>query len=53
MQKKLLSAIKLGVALLTAVLCFNAQSTTSEAAFDATYYNINTNGGEFKDDHYV
>ena len=53
MQKKLLSAIKLGAALFTAVLCFNAQSTTSEAAFDAPYYNINTNGGEFKDDHYV
>ena len=53
MQKKLLSAIKLGAALFTAVLCFNAQSTTSEAAFEAPHYDLTRDGGQFDGTYYV
>lgn len=53
MNKKVLSALKFGVAAAAMAVGLGAGSITSEAAFDAPYYNININGGAFDGNHYV
>ena len=53
MSKKSLSTLKLSAAAAILVAGLGVSGITSEAGFDAPYYNINLNGGSFNGNQYV
>ena len=53
MRKKSLSTLKLSAAAAILAAGVGVSGITSEAAFDAPYYNININGGSFNDSQYT
>ncbi len=53
MSKKSLSTLKLSAAVVILAAGVGVSGITSEAAFDAPYYNINENGGSFNGSQYT
>ncbi len=53
MSKKSLSTLKLSAAVAILAAGVGVSGITSEAAFDAPYYNINSNGGSFNGSQYT